>query len=96
MSDRIGADADERTTEERRTDGEKIVGGLEAMIEKSTPDEEHWCPNCEQYAEFIVLQPVKRTEYNAENDVIGCPDCRYTTIDATAWRSTSGERNHAE
>lgn len=81
---------------EEKTGGEKLVEGLKRMMDEQTPDDEKWCPNCEHYAEFIVLQTVARPEFGVENDVIGCPDCRHTTIAATEWRPLEGGVSNGE
>lgn len=81
---------------DQKTDGEKLIDGLNEMIEDSTPDEEDWCPNCEKYAVFDVIQTVERPEFGVENDVKACPDCRYTAINQTEWRSLETETDRAE
>ncbi|AFZ73075.1 helix-hairpin-helix domain-containing protein [Natronobacterium gregoryi] len=87
----VATDGGQTTDDTERSDGEKLIDGLNEMIEDSAPDDKHWCPKCEKYGEFVVLQAVERTQFGVENDVIGCPDCRYTTIDATAWRSIDAD-----
>lgn len=72
---------------EQQSDGEKLVSGLRQLVDERTPDKEDWCPNCEKYAVFNILQTVERPKFGVENDVKGCPDCRHTTINQTEWRS---------
>jgi len=69
-----------------KTDGEKLVDALSQLSDSQSPDVETWCPNCEQYADFAVLQTVERPEFGVENDLLACPDCPHTTIDQTEWR----------
>lgn len=65
--------------------GKKLLDGLNEIIDERTPDDESWCPNCEEYAEFEEIQTVERPEHGVENTVKGCPNCPHTCINQTEW-----------
>lgn len=65
-------------------DMQDFLDGLLALSGGDKPDGD-WCPNCEAYAEFKIIQPVARPDFGVANVVKGCPNCRHTTIHQTQW-----------
>ncbi len=81
----------EPQNETEKDTGQKLLDGLNEMIDDRTPDDKSWCPNCEQYAEFEEIETIRRSEFGVENIVEGCPDCPYTFINQTEWTNIEDE-----